>query len=351
MIIISNRKLIIPQGERHIGFTGDNLVETRVFAITDKSLFNMEFRIDLEKTKETVIAEKKLSDDGETLYLTWNITSAVLKNMPAAEFQIRGFETDGEKVWHSEKGCFFVSSSVDVESEITPEQLSEFQILEQNAASYCNNAQAQASLAAEHCAKAEKYANQSKTDYTQLAQSVYTKTETDDKLLLKAEKEHEHAVVSKVETPILLSKDNTTIIEGEEIAADIYEKSLFTSGQSSFEIKVSGKIKLKLMVSDDGSATIHFDGNLVGDIGGINYGYGTNEFEYDGEIKEKITIRLSIGTLDFQSFTQIDTTEKGFMSIDHLDRLETLEANQGDIDTALDSILQIQNSLMGGESV
>ena len=178
----------------------------------------------------------------------------------------------------------------------------------------------------------------------------YTKTETDEKLFFKAEKEHEHAVVGKVETPILLSKDNTTIIEGEEIA-NIYEKSLFTAGHSSFEIKVSGKIKLKLRVSEDGSSLIYFDGNLVGDIGGINYGYGTDEFEYEGEIKEKITIVLSIGSLDFQTFTRIDTTEKGFMSIEHLDRLETLEANQGDIDTALNAILDIQNSLIGGETV
>ena len=39
-------------------------------------------------------------------------------------------------MWHSEKGCFYVSSSVDVESEITQEQLSEFHVLEQNAALY-----------------------------------------------------------------------------------------------------------------------------------------------------------------------------------------------------------------------
>jgi len=57
MIIVTGRKLLVPSGERHIGFTGDNLVESRIFAIYDKPLFDMEFRIDIQNTGETVMAK------------------------------------------------------------------------------------------------------------------------------------------------------------------------------------------------------------------------------------------------------------------------------------------------------
>ncbi len=203
MIIVSGRRLLIPSGEKHIGFTGDNLVEKRIFAINNKSIFDFEFRVDLKNTGETIIPQKKLSDDGEFLFLKWDITAAVLKNTPMVEFQLRGFEADGERVWHSEKSSFYTSDSVDAQKEITQEELDEFHVLERQAAVYRNEAQAFASQAEGFCNEAQSFSNeaesfknaaeafsnqagafaqQSLKDYTELKNGVYTKTETDDKI-------------------------------------------------------------------------------------------------------------------------------------------------------------------------
>lgn len=203
MIIVSGRRLLIPSGEKHIGFTGDNLVEKRIFAINNKSIFDFEFRVDLKNTGETIIPQKKLSDDGEFLFLKWDITAAVLKNTPMVEFQLRGFEADGERVWHSEKSSFYTSDSVDAQKEITQEELDEFHVLEKQAAVYRNEVQAFASQAEGFCNEAQSFSNeaesfknaaeafsnqagafaqQSLKDYTELKNGVYTKTETDDKI-------------------------------------------------------------------------------------------------------------------------------------------------------------------------
>ena len=180
MIIISDRKMLIPSAERHIGFTGDNLVETRTFVITDKSLFPMEFRIDIQNTKETVITEKKFSDDGETMFITWDITSAIVKNVPVVEIQLRGFDTDSDRVWHSEKECFQVSSSVEADKEITQEQMSEFHVLEQQASKHSNDARTFCEQALEYRNEAQDLAQQSLSDYTQIRENTYTKEETNN---------------------------------------------------------------------------------------------------------------------------------------------------------------------------
>ena len=157
MIIVSDRKLLVPSAEKKIGFTGDNLVETREFALYDTTLFNMNFCVDIANTKQTLPLEKRLSSDGKTLLVVWDITREVLVNTPVLEFQLRGFEADGDRVWHSEKAAFCVSESVDGDIEVTPLQLNEFQVLEKNASRHRNEAESFKNEAKGYCNGAEQF--------------------------------------------------------------------------------------------------------------------------------------------------------------------------------------------------
>lgn len=160
MIIVSDRKLLVPSAERKIGFEGDNKVETREFALYDASLFGMEFRVDIANTNNTLPLEKRMSSDGKALLLVWQITREVLENVPVLEFQLRGFETEGDRVWHSEKSAFRVSESVDAELEITPTQLNEFQILEKQTAKHRNEAEGFKNEAKGYCNGAQQFMNE-----------------------------------------------------------------------------------------------------------------------------------------------------------------------------------------------
>lgn len=137
MIIVSDRTLHIPPSEKRLGFTGDNRVESRVFEIKDTDLFSMEFRIDIEGKKNafSAVPEKTFSSDNGTLYLCLDITSAMLVETGTITFQLRGFDTEGDRVWHSEKNFFYVSDAVGEGEEYTEQELSQFEIIEKNVAS------------------------------------------------------------------------------------------------------------------------------------------------------------------------------------------------------------------------
>jgi len=137
MIIVSDRALNIPPSEKRLGFTGDNRVECRVFEIKDTDLFSMEFRIDIEGRKNaySAVPEKTFSPDNAALYLCFDITSAMLVETGTLTFQLRGFDTEGDRVWHSEKNFFYVSDSVTEGEEYTDRELSQFEVIEKNVAS------------------------------------------------------------------------------------------------------------------------------------------------------------------------------------------------------------------------
>ncbi len=132
MIIVSDRALHIPPSEKRLGFTGDNMVENRVFEIRNKDLFSMHFRIDIEGLGKaySAVPEKIMSADGQVLFLCLSVTSAMLTQTGMLTFQLRGFDTADGRVWHSEKNFFYVSDALDAEGEITQEQQSQFAVIE-----------------------------------------------------------------------------------------------------------------------------------------------------------------------------------------------------------------------------
>ncbi len=111
MITVSGRKLLIPPSEKRIGFTGDNKVETRIFEISDRNLFNMDFRIEAGSIGRTIVPDRQMSEDGAKLRLVWTVTGASLCLSGMLTFQLRGFEPDGDRIWHSDKAFFYVSES------------------------------------------------------------------------------------------------------------------------------------------------------------------------------------------------------------------------------------------------
>ena len=140
MILVKGRKLCVPQGEKFIGFEGDNLVETRYFKITDKELFDMEFRADIGNTGETVYLEKDMSQD-DCIVLSMPICAAIVKNTPHFKYQLRAIETNGDRVWHSEKSFFVCSTAYDAHKELDEEMLDEFHRLEKLAQEHRNDAE------------------------------------------------------------------------------------------------------------------------------------------------------------------------------------------------------------------
>lgn len=130
MIKIIGREVCIPQSEKIIGFENDNLVETRVFEISDKKLFSLFFKLDIKEAGCSIELEKSISQDGEAVNLLWNIRNGILSHGENLTVQIRAFNEDLSLVWHSESAVFFVGQSIGEGIEYTDEQLSEFSRIE-----------------------------------------------------------------------------------------------------------------------------------------------------------------------------------------------------------------------------
>ena len=360
----------------------------------------MEFRIDLQNTKETVIAQKNLSDDGETLFLTWSITSAVLKNTPVVEFQLRGFETDGEKIWHSEKSCFYVSTSVDVESEITEEQLSEFQVLEQKASLHSENSQRYCLEAQQYRNEVQDLAQQSLADYTEIRDNTYTKQETD---ILLDEKSNAGEVYKKsevdgyildvlgevnsakndfnreigilrttTETAIgaamgnVYTKDQAdTLLLQKADNDDVYTKDDIDEKLKNPSYKE--EIKLTEVTTATGQNPVITDNDLAGEIAtfhidvrgsikfkcevdrsggaaevmGTEIGLGTGKYEYffEGEVENGFDVQCVMASVTFTEFVK-----KVYVK----DSVNEIESKIGNIDSALDELHSYAAALISG---
>ncbi len=183
MIIVSGRKMLVPHSERLIGFEGDNLVETRLFAITDKQLFDMDFVADFGEDRGCAVLEKRHTEDGEMLVLKLDITSALVKESGTLAYQLRGVDTQGTRRWHSEVDTFTVSRSFESENEVTEEQMSELHQLERSAFEHSNNAKT-------YCDEALDAANECKSSLavaTYLARDVQTLHDETEEYCNKAE--------------------------------------------------------------------------------------------------------------------------------------------------------------------
>ncbi len=163
MITINkDRTAYIPESDRFIGYENDNLVETRLFEITDEELSNFNFKLDFAETLDVVDLEKTTLNDGKSVLL-WRISAAAIGKGGIIKAQIRAFDEDGNKVWHSQIMEFIARESVNAEKELDEEHiLSEFEQVELRATNAAAEAQRYAEEAAASISQVQDFSEQAK---------------------------------------------------------------------------------------------------------------------------------------------------------------------------------------------
>lgn len=158
----------------------------------------------------------------------------------------------------------------------------------------------------------------------------YTKEEIDEKLVPAAYSK------GKME----FTDDNVTIVSGQEYASRYGNIFSTGDGEVVYRIAVSGQVEFGGNVGGV-NRTITVDGKIEVPVSD-DYTFG-----YSGEVKEYIEIKVYQASVSFESFT-VETSNDGFMTGEDKAKLDALSESLGDIDTALDSILAIQEALIGG---
>lgn len=193
MITINkDRKAYIPESDRFIGYENDNLVETRLFEICDDELSDFHFKLDIAETLDIIDLEKTTLN-GEKTVLLWKISSAAIGKGGVIRVQLRAFDSEGNKVWHSQVMDFIARESINAQKNSDEEHiLSEFEQIEiraTNAASvaqqYATNAEASAtqsydfSVQAENAAKSSEEHCHNAGTYSEQAKAYAETVQTD----------------------------------------------------------------------------------------------------------------------------------------------------------------------------
>lgn len=164
MITINkDRKAYIPESDRFIGYENDNLVETRLFEICDDELSDFHFKLDIAETLDIIDLEKTMLNNKKTVLL-WKISSAAIGKGGVIRAQLRAFDNDGNKVWHSQIMDFIARESVNAKNELDEEHiLSEFEQVELRATKAASEAQQYASVAEASVSLAQEFSTQAQT--------------------------------------------------------------------------------------------------------------------------------------------------------------------------------------------
>lgn len=137
MILVKNRKLVIPREEFNIGTNYDNNSEVREFRINARSeggvdVTNLMFRLDMtyaNGNSDTAMLEKSYSADDKVLSLILTITNNMLQVPGTVIIQLRGLDTSGALKWTSYAGAFFVEEAINLPAHYTG-TLTEFEQIE-----------------------------------------------------------------------------------------------------------------------------------------------------------------------------------------------------------------------------
>lgn len=136
MIIIKNRKLLIPEYERYIGTTADSNSEVLTFRIDrytqtemDLSAFTVKADIYRYETEETDRADLEMEVQDNYILLYLYITSGMVAYPGTILIDIKAFSDDGTVKWSSYKGAFYVEDPL-ASPAATDENLTELEQLE-----------------------------------------------------------------------------------------------------------------------------------------------------------------------------------------------------------------------------
>lgn len=130
MITVNDRVLQIPSAEAAIGFVGDNKVETRKFEITEVSLFNFDFKLDLKIGSNIGIVDLYKDVYTDKIILTWTILQEHLPGQGTLFAQLRAF-SKSEEIWHSQQAQFDINDSINATESFPSPLPNEFAQMEQ----------------------------------------------------------------------------------------------------------------------------------------------------------------------------------------------------------------------------
>ena len=129
MISVQNKKMIIPEEERVLGFLGDHLAEKREFFISGGSSEDMRVRLFLRfksGAENFFVLEPYGGQNGGTL--CWNIRREHIFEDGIVQAQLKVYKGE-EEIWHSSSDFFLVLESLEVSN--PPQIPTEFEELEQ----------------------------------------------------------------------------------------------------------------------------------------------------------------------------------------------------------------------------
>lgn len=210
MIKIKERKMIISNGEENLGFVGDNNTEVREFVITDKELFDFDFKLDLKMKEYVGIVDLEKNIDADKLILKWKVKKEHLPQSGMIYAQIRAFNSNGD-TWHSEKGSFWITGSINATQYFPSPLPSEFEQIEQQVTTARNETVAAKNIVLE---KAGEVAENTKTvlDKTEIVMQKAGEVETNTNLAVQsAESAIDSANISSQALADLLAMMGTDI--------------------------------------------------------------------------------------------------------------------------------------------
>lgn len=129
MIKIEDRKLYIPSADSLIGFKGDNKVNIISFSVSDLSLSEFDFKLDIKICDKPGIIDLIKTIETDKIILTWEVLKEHISN-GMLYIQLRAFN-DNEQIWHSEVGHIKVGDSINATDYFPSPLPSEFEQMEQ----------------------------------------------------------------------------------------------------------------------------------------------------------------------------------------------------------------------------
>lgn len=364
MIKINGRKAIMSPNERKIGFENDNAVESRCFLISDPSLVGFSFKLDTD-SGNIIDLEKKISEDGKSAVLTWNITSGMLSDGNIVA-QLRAYNENTEQIWHSELMFFIVQGSLNAVSGVTDREISEFEEIEQRvtalkeaAKAYSEAAQASAqevitdisslsgavsSMSDALSEHSESTSNPHGVTKAQVGLSNADNTSDADKPISTAVQ----AALDMLAPGIHIHEDAGYIMETQTIgtnsSAECYREDdpdgmaivyyyLFTSASEESPKYVD------LVIGENSMFNITINGK------GFSKNYG-ELFEYHGFISSRIYIIAEVDSLSFNTLKMSVGWTNGFMPEKYAKEIALTREEIGDIGLALDTIAETQQQLI-----
>lgn len=147
--IKKDRTVYMPYSDRHIGFENDHLVETRYFELEDTDKSDFSFKLDIGNTFDIIDLTKSPHPFKEEAFvLKWTIARGVL-NKGVIKAQLRAFNSDDERVWHSAIMEFVVEESINATTLLSQEKtITELEQLEERVTVAVENAESSALTAA-----------------------------------------------------------------------------------------------------------------------------------------------------------------------------------------------------------